>query len=97
MRLEVAFEPPPGSETHLIVFTLVALSRGSGLPIRQAEKPEDALEGILRVFEEVFTLQHEQLVSVEVPLPLQELINVDAPREVGVPPVLGAVVALVGE
>src|SRR5215210_3741362 len=65
--------------------------------MRQSEKLEDMLEGLLRISEEVFTLEHKQLVSIEVPAPLYQLVYVDPPREVGVLLVLRAVVVLVGE
>jgi hypothetical protein len=52
VRLKVGFKAPPGSGDHLFIFALVALSGGSSLPMRQAEKPEDALVGLPRIFED---------------------------------------------
>jgi hypothetical protein len=65
VRLKVGFKPLPSTGVHLIVFALVAFSRHLGLAMRQSEKPEEALVRFLRIFEEVFALEHEQLVAVE--------------------------------
>src|SRR5215211_2478701 len=97
--LEVFLKSLSRGGVHLLIPAFVAVMcwREHDLPIRQAEEVDDALHVVRRTLEEILALQDEHPVSVEKPVPLSELIHINASGEVGVTPVIPAPVTRIGE